>query len=173
MTLKPFGGTGVPLDRQWKILESIRSNPLGSYIFSGPPGTGKTTLLHGVERLARAACLKNHSVYSKTAAAYQRDATAQARGDESVTVVKSKWFETDWKIQFSVFLDDVDKITGSEFIRVQLHELIDAVVQPRTPTTQLVLSTNMRKDEFGKFFGDAIAWRVFKHCMWVAMEREP
>jgi len=172
MSLKPFGGTGVPLDRQWKILDTIKANPLGSYVFSGPPGVGKTTLLHGVERLARAACPKNHSVYSKTAAAYQRDATAQARGVEGLTVVKSAWFETDWPIRFSIFLDDLDKITGSEFIRVQLHELIDAVVKPRTPAAQLCLTTNMRKDEFGKFFGDAIAWRVFKHCVWVPMERD-
>jgi DNA polymerase III delta prime subunit len=170
--LQPSLETGVPVARQQKILEAVRANPLGSYVFSGPPGVGKTTMMREAERLARAALWKNHCVYSATVMKYQRDATSQARGIEGLTVVKPEWFETGWKIQFSVFLDDADKVTGTEFIRLQLFGLIDAIVQPRTPTPQLVLSTNMRKDEFSKFFGDAIAWRVFKHCMWVSMERQ-
>jgi len=128
-------------------------------------------LLRGVERLARAACPKNHAVYSRTATQYQREVTAAARG-ERVTVVKPDSLDNGWGIRWSIFIDDFDKVTGTEFIRIQLHDLIDAIVKPRTPSTQLVLSTNMNKAEFSKFFGDAIAWRVFQHCHWVAMERE-
>jgi ABC-type Fe3+/spermidine/putrescine transport system ATPase subunit len=171
--LQPSVETGVPVTRQQKILDAITANPLSSYVFSGPPGVGKTTMLREVERLARAACLKNFGVFSRTAMQYQRDVTAASRGERVYALIKPSDFDicAAHKIKFAVFLDDVDKISGSEFIRLQLFELIDTVVQTRTPTTQLVLSTNMRKDEFAKFFGDAIAWRVFKYCAWVQMER--
>jgi DNA polymerase III delta prime subunit len=171
--LTPYLESGVPVDRQKKILQHIVANPLDSYVFSGPPGVGKTTLMNEVERLAREARgYKNHYVYSRTATRYQRDARTYALGDHSVGVVKPEDFETSWKgIQYSVFLDDLDKITGSEFIQLQLHDLFDTITKPRSPANQLVITTNMRKDEFAKFFGGAIHWRVSKYCNWVALER--
>jgi DNA polymerase III delta prime subunit len=172
--LQPFVDSGVPLARQIKILAHIRANPLGSYVFSGPPGVGKTTMLREVERLARADQWKNFAVYSRTAAQYQREVTAAARG-ERVPGLVSPWLVTsaaDMGLRWAVFLDDLDKVSGSEFIRLQLFELVNAVCEVRTPSTQLVLTTNMRKPEFEKFFGDAVAWRIFKHCHWVPMERE-
>jgi DNA polymerase III delta prime subunit len=171
--LKPFVDSGVPIARQEKILATIAANPLASYVFSGPPGVGKTTMMREVERLARAACWKNFAVYSKTAMRYQSDVTAAARG-ERVSVVSGSSLENGsvWGIKWAIFLDDIDKVTGSEFIRLQLFDLLNAACEERTPPTQLVLTTNMRKPEFGKFFGDAIAWRIFKHCVWVPMERE-
>jgi len=170
--LKPYIESGVPVARQQKILDAITTNPLSSYVFSGPPGVGKTTLLHEVERLARLACRKNFAVYTKTAMQYQRDVTAAARG-ERVRVVSPDCFDRDagWGCRWGVYLDDVDKVTGSEFIRLQLFDLLNCITTARTPPTQLALTTNMRKAEFSKFFGDAIAWRVFKHALWVSMER--
>jgi hypothetical protein len=170
--LQPCVETGVPVTRQEKILAHIRANPLASYVFSGPPGVGKTTLLNELALLSRAACPKNFALYSRTAMQYQSEATAAARG-ERVLVVKPHCFDQDgrWGCRWGVYLDDVDKVTGSEFIRKQLFALIDAAQKTRTLSTQLVMSTNMNKVEFSKFFGDAIAWRVAKYCLWVAMER--
>jgi hypothetical protein len=39
--LQPFVESGVPVAHQNKILEHIRKNPLGSYVFSGPPGVAR------------------------------------------------------------------------------------------------------------------------------------
>jgi replication-associated recombination protein RarA len=41
--LSPYANTGVTVERQKAILQIINTNPLGSFIFSGPPGVGKTT----------------------------------------------------------------------------------------------------------------------------------
>jgi len=105
---------------------------------------------------------------------YQKDATAVARGENVYGFMRPSTVLNLAELGFrcSVFMDDLDKISGSEFIRLQLFDLLNAVCAQRTPSTQLVLTTNMRKDEFTKFFGDAIAWRVFQHCLWVPMERE-
>jgi DNA replication protein DnaC len=172
--LQPYSKSGVPVARQKKIFESINANPLGSYVFSGPPGVGKTTIMREAERLARAACPKNFAVYSQMATTYQRDVTQAARGERvpgliSPLVVTSSAVHG---IRWGVFLDDIDKVSGSEFVRLQLFDLVNVVCERRSPNTLLTLTTNMRKDEFAKFFGDAIAWRVFQHCLWVSMERE-
>jgi hypothetical protein len=76
-------------------------------------------------------------------------------------------------IRWGIFFDDIDKVSGSEFIHKEIFGLLNAVTTQREPPTQLVMTTNMRKDEFAKFFGDAVARRVFQHCLWVSMEREP
>ncbi len=174
MTLHPCVETGVAVARQRKILDAITASPLGSYVFSGPPGVGKTTIMREVERLARIACWKNFGVYSRTAMQYQREATAAARGEQTRFVSPQTVIDSAaQQIRWSFFLDDIDKLTGSEFIRLQLFELVDVMCAQRNPPTQLCMTTNMRKDEFKKYFGDAIAWRVQKHCLWVPMEREP
>lgn len=171
--LQPYHQSGVPLARQKKILETIAKSPLGSYVFSGPPGVGKTTVAREVERLARASRPKNFAVYSKTAMQYQYDCTALARGERVPGFIKANVFsDNSHGILWAVYLDDIDKISGSEFIRLQLFGLLNAVCDDRNQPAQLVLTTNTRKDEFAKFFGDAIAWRVFKQCTWVSMERD-
>ena len=173
MSLIPTTSTGVSIERQALILAHIQNNPLGSYVFSGPPGVGKTTVLRELERLARAKCPRNYAVYSKTASQYQRDATAAARGEHVSGLLRAQSLKTDAAhgVRWAIFLDDVDKLTGSEFIRVQLFDLFNAACEQREPSTQVVMSTNMSKLEFGRFFGDHIAWRIFKYCTWVGMER--
>jgi replication-associated recombination protein RarA len=60
--LRPYTESGVPIERQKKILETIIRNPLESYVFSGPPGVGKTTLLRELENLGRVARPKDFSI---------------------------------------------------------------------------------------------------------------
>lgn len=172
--MKPSTITGVSLARQQQILEYIKANPLSSYVFSGAPGVGKTTITRELQRLSWEAQWKNHAVYAKTGTQYQHDATTVARGERVAGFVRPQEIETaqSWGMRWSIFLDDLDKISGTEFIRKELFCLIDAATQERTLTTQLVITTNMNKLEFAKYFGDHINWRVAKHCNWVQLERE-
>jgi chromosomal replication initiation ATPase DnaA len=169
--LSPYANTGVTVERQKAILQIINTNPLGSFIFSGPPGVGKTTFSRELERLARAACPKNFAVYSQTAMKYQADVTAVKTGEYVRGLVKPDVLDNPHGIRWAVYLDDVDKLSGTEFIHRNVFELLNAICDERPLPTQLVLTTNKTKAEFSKFFGDAVAWRVYKHCSWVSVER--
>jgi DNA replication protein DnaC len=162
--------TGLSIERQEKILALIRGNPLGSYVFSGAPGVGKTSMLKELERCSRLALYKNHAIYSATMTEFQRAMTAKARGETANAVsANSLRNAAGWQGRYSLFLDDFDKVSGSEFIRLQLFEVINAATE--TPT-QLALTTNMRKEEFARFFGDHIGWRIVGHCTWIEMARK-
>jgi DNA replication protein DnaC len=169
--LEPSNKTGVSLARQEKILAHIRSNPLDSYVFSGAPGVGKTTLLRECERQARIARPKNFPVYAKTMPEFQRDTTAAARGEYVRGLVKPESLAQDSSCgcRWGIFLDDFDKVSGSEFIRLLLFNFVNSIYVTKT---QLVLSTNMSKLEFAKFFGDAVSWRIQEHCNWVELVRD-
>ena len=167
--LQPTAVTGVAIERQKQLLDYIRAHPLDSYVFSGPPGVGKTTLLREVELCARVARPKNFPVYSQTMTTFQRDTTAAARGERVLGLVSPRSVKQDahWGT-WGIFLDDFDKVSGSEFIRLHVFDFVNAVCETKT---QLVLSTNMTKAEFAKFFGDALKWRIENHCHWVEVAR--
>jgi len=67
------------------------------------------------------------------------------------------------------FLDDVDKLRGTEFCDLEFFSLVDTFVD--NPNHYLVMSTNLNKDEFRARFGDSIMWRVLKICTWVEMKQ--
>ena len=168
--LTPTTGTGVSIERQQQLLDYIRANPFASIVFSGPPGVGKTTLLYELARCSREAKYKNHAVYCEPMTKFQRDTTAKERGEyANVITPESFLLAKGQQITWAAMFDDFDKVTSSEFIRLKLFAVIDAIVQTGT---QLALSTNMNREEFAKFFGDAVAWRIIKHCKWAEVNRE-
>ena len=173
--LTPYPYTGVAVERQQIIWDTLKANPLDSFILSGAPGVGKTTFARGLESLARAACWKNFAVYSQTAAKYQSDATAAKNGKHVSGLVNPDSFDNPHGIRWAVYLDDVDKITDSTFISKTMFDLLNAICDERKPitlpVTQLVLTTNLNKEEFKKRFGDHVWWRLAKHCRWVSVER--
>jgi hypothetical protein len=136
---------------------------------SGPPGTGKTTMMGEIYRLAGIARPMNNSRVWTSMMRYQSNTIAVATGGtisgsfmRPSSIMRNNQFFTGF------FIDDFDKCSGSEFIRLNLHDLIDTIYDTES---QLVLSTNMNKIEFAQFFGDAIDWRIKKHCTWVEMAR--
>ena len=122
--------TGISIERQKKILALIRENPLGSYVFSGAPGVGKTTMLRELEQCSRAALWKNHGIFSSGMREFQRNLTAQSRGEAVSGLITAASLRRGPSIsmRWSVFLDDFDKVTGTEFVRLELLDFIDAAV---------------------------------------------
>ena len=102
---------------------------------------------------------------------FQRDTTAAARGERVTGLVKPSSLVQDagWGDSWGIFLDEFDKTSGSEFIRLQLFDLVNTIYETKS---QLCLSTNFTKYEFSKFFGDHIAWRIFNHCHWIELGRD-
>jgi DNA replication protein DnaC len=168
--IQPNSITGISLERQEKILALIREKPIGSYVFSGPPGTGKTTFLMEQVRCARIALPKNFAVYCEPMPKFQRDTTAKERGERVTGLVSPHCLVNDrhW-VKWGIFLDDFDKINGTQFITVKLFDLVDTIA---TTKTIFSMTTNMSKKEFGKFFGGHIERRVLQHCTWIELNRE-
>jgi hypothetical protein len=169
--IQPSAVTGVPLERQQFLIDTITSTPLRSFVFSGFGGAGKTTLMRYQKSLLPKSSPEGGSIFI-TAMEWQKSITDFACGRmeagrqpwDGATIAKRT--RGLWVV---FFLDDVDKLRGTEFCEVEFFSLIDTFVD--NPNHYLVMSTNLSKDEFRARFGDSIMWRVLKICTWVEMNR--
>jgi hypothetical protein len=61
-----------------------------------------------------------------------------------------------------VFLEEIDKIKPSEFAVNQLYRIFDAIDRHNG---QIVIDSNLSKQQFGNVFGDPIVRRVKENCI--------
>lgn len=165
--MKPNSCTGIPMERQQQLIDAITANPRQSFVFAGFGGAGKTTLMRYQRSLLGPADV---GTVFMLASEWQQSITDYACGRFKAGL---KPYNADFvkrvpEVVF--FLDDVDKLKGSEFCDQEFFSLIDAFNDK--PSHCLVMSTNLSEGEFRARFGDSITWRVLKKCTWVEMSRD-
>jgi len=77
--IQPNSVTGVPLERQQFLIDTITSNPLRSFVFSGFGGAGKTTLMQYQKSLLPESGPQGGSIFA-TAMEWQKTITDYACG---------------------------------------------------------------------------------------------
>jgi hypothetical protein len=184
--LQPYEGTQsvVSMERQQAILEMLRKEPEGGYVFFGPPHAGKTvwtTALY-IQNLYR------FYIGVKPGEPTDREKT---KGKTAVWRIKAKTLldqHTEWSIKRSdkdeygdytapepdvtaekihrfrilgvrskLYLEEIDKVNMTDARTNNLFEVIDALHEEEGV---IVINSNLRPDEFTARFGEQFTWRL-------------
>lgn len=166
---------GLPKERRATINNEVLSNPTRNYIFAGPGGVGKTTLLSA---LAQLASIDGKQVLWTTGvqweSALRRDAYADFE-DKQVLELSAEGLENCRPLL--ICFDEVDKIGNTKFILDNFHNLIDVAI---AAGHQVIVTTNLNQSEFKDMLSESLSWRFFfskdKHgrgglgAVWVPFE---
>jgi hypothetical protein len=180
--LKPYEGTKeiVPLERQQVILDMLRAEPEGSYMFFGPAHCGKTVWttalfiqnlwLHYMRygghrgrspiwRMSAKKMLDQHTDYAMRR--YEKDSDGLSVVDEpDITAEKIIKLRHSGQT-FKLYLEEIDKIAQTDSRRNNLFEIVNTLHEQEGI---LVLNSNLRPEEFAVQFGEDFAWRIGKKC---------
>jgi hypothetical protein len=168
-------------ERRKQLREGILDRPERSYLLSGPSRYGKTRMMEELFERTPFTKARQHSQCFLNAKEWQDSMTDAANGRyHSPTWGNTK--ESDGSnvyplvsprnlaagqmgdVKAAVFIDDIDKLKGSDFINGEFWALLEVIMRQKH---QLVLSTNLDKEQFYAHFGRTIAGRIIEHCVWV------
>lgn len=157
--LRPSPNSFAPIGRQAKIIGGIQSQPRGSYFLLGPTGVGKTHLLWALYRWAiEHGANRVYPAHMPTLALEWHDWVMGNNDRRPVVMREDILRDVDMGRVPHVFLDEVDKAKASDFVRGRVHGLIDALTL--CPRAQLVLASNMTREEFGEAWGGDVLRRI-------------
>jgi hypothetical protein len=180
--LQPYGGTSsiVSLDRQQTILDMLRAEPEGSYMFFGPAHCGKTVWttalyiqnlwLHHIRdggyrgrspicRISAKKMLDQHTDYAMRRYEKDEDDSPVAKEPDvsAERIVRLRQIGRTFKL----YLEEIDKVKETEAKRSNLFEIINTMYEQQGV---LVLNSNLRPEEFAAQFGEDFAWRIGQKC---------
>ncbi len=186
--LKPYAGSPVPLDKQAKIVSTLRDHIDEGWAFFGTPGVGKSTWATGLFHQAvmnRLLDENNHhgevlpaSLWRITARALCQQAQDRATrsgessddfcGDPgelfraSQRVVSRERIERAHKrgLKPHLFIEEWDKVGLTDFRRETLFDVLDCMYNV---DGQLVITSNLTWPDFCATFGET-NWRLGKIC---------
>ena len=170
-TLAPNGKSQLSIESQAKILETLRSNPDGSYAFFGPAGTGKTTFhvalyRHSLLRHPESTWRVNAITLMQQYHDWVTNREIEGRRARLPVVTPEKILAAGRKGQRAcLFIQEIDKVSYTEFKANTMFALIDAIYGVKG---QLVFDTNLTIGQFEAAFGPevgpTIARRVAEMC---------
>lgn len=151
------------LSEQLQVIDSLKSEPLGSHSFLGPSGVGKSRFLHCLLQEAILSDQRN-IFFSKMAPLVRaiRDNEfkqfPEERWAELLTVddIKSKASE---QAPYFVFIDEFDKVPFTDDVFLRVFELIDFIYEHRE-LARLSICSNLPVDTFADIWGQSLINRI-------------
>lgn len=161
--------------KQAAILDALRKDPNGNFVFSGRFGSGKSMFMWALYRHALENT-RNRVIVCTLAellTEYRNFIQASKAGDDPVWPRLQAADLRQKGIKYTVFLDDIDKARPTEYLAEITFEICDAI---NTYRHQIVATTNLSisklRDHFNRAderFGGAIVRRLVDNSQIVEM----
>jgi ATPase subunit of ABC transporter with duplicated ATPase domains len=145
---------GMSIERRKHLNQAIFAKRTLNYLFLGPGGAGKTTMLRALADLAQ---IDGREALLTTGMRWENDLRANSYADfEHKQILPLSEEGLEGRSPLFIGFDEVDKMSPWAFNA--FHALIDAIIKGGH---QLVMTTNLTQAEFKDKFGGSLIWRFF------------
>lgn len=149
--LKPSGLAKLTEDRQQRVIDVLKKDPLGSYMLLGPTGVGKTHLLYA---LVNEAIDARRTVYALTASELLRAAREAEIGNTDFIVDVGKLERTSERGTVHLFVDEMDKVKLTEYAQLFLFDIVNYCYN-NPNRVKFSITSNLNPNAFEETYGPA------------------
>jgi hypothetical protein len=151
--------SGVSIEHQRSVLESLSKAPLSGYCFVGPTGTGKTFLMFA---LAKEAAYAGRTVVIRKAHKYidacRSDIVAKDTEEPNDDGIYWNLLPKS-SLPVHIYLDEIDSVSVTDFSVRTLFSFFDYCYE-NADKVVLTVSSNVGLNAWAKSFGDASRRRI-------------
>lgn len=149
--ISPYAGISknISTERQKRVIDLLKVNPLAGYLFLGPTNVGKTHLLY---TLANEAIYAGRHVVASSASQIIKSAREAEFNKEEASVI-----DRDIILQHEfthIFIDELDKLKLSEWVQLLLFDLI-VLAHDYSDRVKISVTSNLPPKSFEDNYGAA------------------
>jgi hypothetical protein len=147
----------ISIERQQRVIDTIKFNPLAGYLFFGPTGVGKTHLLYS---LANEAVYARRHVIAASASTIIKSAREAEFNKSFAPIIDFDLIGeyTGRDVANSgilhIFIDELDKIKLSEWSQLLMFDLIN-MAYDNPDTIKISITSNLSPKSFEENYGAA------------------